>query len=181
MNGFQVAVRILIICYPWPLKLTPCWMNHTGSANQPYLIRPKPHLALVISELWKPCFQEITNHEFFSLQFSFLYLLWMYLEDQDCLSRRKWTKRFTDSTFLHTHALCLIFKCASQENISARGQALFFEKGKFEIFKLISHSNKDRKKKRKCYTRLRMSLFSCTTYPKNVHFLARSQDFSSSG
>lgn len=147
MNGFQVAVRTLIICRPWPRRLTPCWMNHAGSANQPYLIRSKPHLTSVFSALWKPCFQELMNHEFVSLQIPFLYLLWTYLEDQDCLSRRKRTKRFTESTFLHVHALCLIFKCASQENISARGQTPFFGKGKFEIFKLISHSNKDRKEK----------------------------------
>lgn len=89
------------------------------------------------------------NHEPWVLlpQFPSLYLLWTYLEDQDCLSRRKRTKRFTDGTFLHTHALCLIFKCALQENISARGQAPFFGKGKFECFKLIAHSSKDQKKK----------------------------------
>lgn len=69
------------------------------------------------------------------------------LKTRTAYHAEKGPRRFTDGTFLHAHALCLIFKCASQENISARGQAPFFGKGKFGIFKLISHFNKDRKKK----------------------------------
>lgn len=89
----------------------------------------------------------------------------MYLEDQDCLSRREKKKHFTDGTFLH--ALCLIFKCALQENIFARGQAPFFGKGKFENFKFIAHSSKDQKM---LYMAKNVAL-SCTTYsvcPNNL-------------
>lgn len=170
MNGFQNAVRVLITCRPWPLKLTPCRMNHAGSANQPHLVRSKPHFTLVFSALWKPCFQEIMNHEFFSLSFPPCICSERTLKTRTAYHAEK-GRSVSQTVHSCTRTHCVLFLsvlCKKTFLQEVKLRSLGKENWKFLNLELTPARTK--RKKKMSYMAKNVAL-SCTTYsvcPKNL-------------